>query len=68
MIDGYLTASEAAEKWNVTTRTVQIMCAEGKIKGAAKFGRIWAIPIEESRPTDGRITSGQYKDWRKKEK
>lgn len=65
MIEGYLTAKEAADKWNITIRTVQIMCAEGKIIGAAKFGRVWAIPENAERPNDGRITTGQYKDWRK---
>lgn len=65
MIEGYLTAKEAAEKWNITIRSVQIMCAEGKIEGAAKFGRVWAIPENSERPDDGRITTGQYIDWRK---
>ena len=66
MIEGYLTVKEAAEKWNITIRSVQIMYAQGKINGAAKFGRVWAIPANAKRPDDGRITTGQYKDWRKR--
>ena len=65
MIEGYLTVKEAAEKWNITIRSVQIMYAQGKINGAAKVGRVWAIPANAKRPCDGRITTGQYKDWRK---
>lgn len=65
MIEGYLTAKEAAEKWGITIRNVQMMCAEGKIEGATKFGRVWAIPEVAKRPEDGRVLSGKYKDWRK---
>lgn len=65
MINGYLEASEVAKKWNITTRRVQIMCAEGKILGAVKFGRSWAIPEGSEKPRDGRITTGEYKNWRK---
>lgn len=66
MIKGYLEVSEIAKKWNVTTRRVQIMCAEGQISGAVKFGRSWVIPEEAEKPVDGRVTTGEYKNWRKK--
>ena len=65
MISGYLEVSEIAKKWNVTTRRVQIMCAEGQIPGAVKFGRSWAIPEDVEKPIDGRVTTGEYKNWRK---
>lgn len=65
MIKGYLEVNEIAEKWNITTRRVQIMCADGLIPGAVKFGRSWAIPEDAERPADGRITTGEYKNWRK---
>ncbi len=41
---GYITVKEAAEKWGVTPRRVQILCAEERIKGATRFGRSWMIP------------------------
>lgn len=66
MIDGYLSINEVAEKWEVTPRRIRAMCIEGKIEGAAKLGRVWAIPVDTERPSDGRITTGEYKDWRKK--
>ena len=40
--------------------------ASSGIEGAAKFGRSWAIPINVERPSDGRETTGLYKNWRKK--
>ena len=40
----YITVSEAAEKWGVSTRRVQMLCNEGRIKGAVRFGPIWKIP------------------------
>ena len=68
MIEGYITVNEAANKWEVNTRTVQIMCADGRIEGAVKFGRDWAIPVDAERPIDNRVTSGEYRNWRNKTK
>lgn len=42
------------------------MCFNGQIKGAAKLGREWTIPIDAQRPDDGRIASGDNKNWRNK--
>lgn len=67
MIENYITVNALAEKWGISPRTVQVMCAEGKIEGAVKFGRSWAIPADVERPADGRVFSGKYVDWRKKE-
>lgn len=30
MIEGYTTVKDIANKWEITVRIVQIMCAEGK--------------------------------------
>ena len=66
MIDGYyLSVTEAAKKWNITSRRVQILCRENKIDGVIKFGRSWAIPEQAEKPADLRVKSGKYKDWRK---
>lgn len=64
-MDEYLTIKEVAELWDVSTRRVQILCAEGKIVGAKKFGRDWAIPRLAEKPKDNRIKSGEYINWRK---
>ena len=55
MIAGYLTVNDLAEKWGIQPRAIQIMCAEGKLPGAVKFGRDWAIPVDAKRPSDGRF-------------
>lgn len=60
-----LTIKEVAEKWNVTPRRIQKMCADGRILGARKFGRDWAIPIDTEKPLDARVKTGQYRNWRK---
>lgn len=66
MLEGYATVQEMAEKRGLNERTVQTMCATGRIEGLAKFGRSWAIPKDTEKPTDNRVKSGAYKDWRKK--
>ena len=56
----YLTIKEAAKKWGLSVRRIQEMCSAGKIEGAVKFGREWAIPKEAEKPADARIRSGKY--------
>lgn len=66
MIEGYITVNETSEKWGINPRTVQTMCSDGRITGAVKFRRAWAIPVNTEKPEDKRIVSGEYKNWRKK--
>ena len=68
MIEGYVTVNDMSERWGITPRTVQILCSEGKIEGVTRFGNAWAIPINAEKPTDGRVTTGEYRNWRKKVK
>lgn len=56
----YITIREAAEKWGLKVRRVQVMCQENKIPGAFHFGRAWAIPADAEKPSDGRVKSGKY--------
>jgi len=49
----YLTAKQAAEKWNISPRRVQVLCEQGRIKGAVRLGWAWAIPNEK--PADLRM-------------
>ena len=64
MIEGFLSIEETAKKWGLKQRSGRAMCAEGKIPGAAKLGRAWAVPEDAVRPIDRRITTGDYKNWR----
>ena len=68
MIENYITVKEAAEKWNLKVRTIQEMCVSGRIQGAVKFGKSWAIPADAKRPKDRRIITGKFRDWRKEKK
>lgn len=61
MIDGYISIKQAAEKWGITPRRVQVLCSSGRIEGAGKLGREWAIPENSDRPVDGRVKTGKYK-------
>ena len=49
-----MTANQAAHKWNISQRRVQILCAEGRIPGVFKLGEIWAIPVDSNKPKDQR--------------
>ena len=40
----FITVKQAAEKWGVSTRRVQVLCAQDRVKGAYRFGRSWMIP------------------------
>lgn len=49
MLD-YITAEKAAEKWGVSVRRVQLLCAQGRVEGAVKHGGVWAIPRNAKKP------------------
>jgi len=51
----YMTAQEAAEKWNVSLRWVQRLCKENRVKGSLNINRVWLIPKETKRPLDMRL-------------
>ena len=51
---GYLSASQVAEKWNISQKRVQVLCSENRIQGAFKVGEVWAIPDDVPKPMDNR--------------
>lgn len=55
----YLTVRETAEKWELSDRMVQQFCIDGRIPGAQKFGKSWAIPADAEKPQDPRIARRQ---------
>ena len=55
----YLTVRETAEKWNLSIRMVQQFCTQGRIPGAQKFGKAWAIPADAAKPQDPRFAPKQ---------
>lgn len=56
----YLSVSQTAEKWGISTRRIQILCGEGRIPGAMRIGAFWAIPDDAAKPADARIKNGKY--------
>ena len=54
MDNEYITAQQAAEKWNISDRRVRVLCREGKIYGAIKDGKSYKIPVNAMKPADGR--------------
>jgi hypothetical protein len=49
-MQGFITVHQAAEKWGVTPRQIQLWCKTNKIRRAQKWGRDWAIPEDAERP------------------
>ncbi len=58
-MNGYITVQEAAEKWGVTPRQVQILCKENRIAGATRMSRIWIIPENAKKPTNNKRHSAE---------
>ena len=50
----YLSIREAAEKWGVSERRIHHYCSEGRIPGAQRFGKSWALPADAEKPADPR--------------
>ena len=56
----YMSISQAAEKWGITPRRIQVLCKQDRIPGAARIGYVWVIPLDAEKPKDARIKSGKY--------
>ena len=50
----YMTAKEAAEKWNISQRRVAVLCTEKRIANAEMLGNMWLIPKNAEKPQDAR--------------
>ena len=46
----YLSTAEIAEKWGITPRRVKILCAQNRIDGVMRVGKVWAIPADAKKP------------------
>lgn len=52
----YIKVSQAAEKWGLSTRRVRVLCAQGKIDGVIRKGKLYMIPANAQKPADGRLS------------
>ena len=50
----YISCPEAAKKWGISERRVQILCSENRIPNVSKLGYMWLIPKDALKPVDGR--------------
>ena len=53
----FMTVKQAAEKWGISDRRIRTLCSNGKITGAYREWRGWKIPVDASKPSDGRFKS-----------
>ena len=51
----YIKVTKAAENWGISPRRVRILCAEGKIPGVIRKGKLYMIPENAVKPADGRL-------------
>ena len=56
----YISISQAAKKWDISPRRIQVLCSQNRIPGATRVGYVWAIPTNAQKPADARIKSGKY--------
>lgn len=50
----YLSVTQAAEKWGISTRRVRLLCANGEIDGVTRKGNLYMIPADAEKPMDKR--------------
>ena len=50
----FISVQEAASKWGISERRIQKLCEENRISGVVRFGRMWLIPKDTSKPKDAR--------------
>ena len=51
----YIKVSQAAEKWDLSTRRIRVLCTENKIEGVIRKGNLYMIPADAEKPIDGRV-------------
>lgn len=50
----YISVNDAATKFKISKRRVQILCEQGRIRGANMVSGVWLIPEAAPKPVDGR--------------
>lgn len=55
----YVTPKDKATEWGLTQRRVEVLCDKGRISGAYRLGRAWAIPKHAEKPIDGRTKAAK---------
>ncbi len=50
----FISAQDAADKWGISKRRVQVLCASSRIENAVRIGNMWVLPETAEKPTDAR--------------
>ena len=58
----FISVSDAAEKFNISKRRVQVLCEQGRIEGANMVSGVWLIPTDAPKPEDARIRKKKNAD------
>lgn len=58
----YMSVHTAAEKWNLSERSVRNYCSAGRISGVVLDGKTWNIPIEAEKPARKQRTANVSKN------
>ena len=56
----YLSIRQTSDRWGISPRRIQVLCAQDRVPGAVRIGYSWAIPYNAEQPLDGSIKSGKY--------
>lgn len=51
----YISAQQAADKWGISKRRVQVLCSENRIADATRIGNMWVVPFDAKKPADARV-------------
>ena len=58
----YMSAREAADKWEISQRRVAVLCSENRINHATMVGNMWIVPASAEKPIDVRSIRYKKKD------
>lgn len=61
---GYMSVKEAAEKWGLSERRIQVLCATNRIPDVMRVSHVWLIPKTAAKPKDGRFKKKKRRKFR----
>jgi len=50
----FLTTTEMAKVWGISSRRIALLCSQGRVDGATMKGKTWLIPERAKKPEDPR--------------
>lgn len=50
----FLTTTEMAKVWGISSRRIALLCSQGRVNGATMKGKTWLIPENAKKPEDPR--------------